>query len=653
MVNKVDYRDSTPNNFPDDYDPAKVDPRVKLRSDSIKHKQKGVDTREGIYQALEIGSVTANEAKETAIDTASRQDESEKKVQDTSDNVNNVLSEITENSGDSAAPEVVASRKPDGKPTYKTLSERLNAGDKVNDKLTEKTDKLKQNGLMVNQVSNFNKMSVLYEMQQPSGGRGVFQTAQKDPVTGFIYTCEQTDSAGTQTINKYNSDTKELVTSHNLNLEAVVWFEGNSLYHDAVSGDVMFILPYDLIGNWFIYNFDKDEKSAPFKMPGQAKYCIDDTGQYFVNIDSQGNPGSNGYVTGFNIFDLQSVIYGLPKLVNYIPVKDGLVRGSNKIQGFQMVNNVIYIGRGKAAEWYRTTAVDISGAVIGDYVWDENELKNLLGFSNNKFTIESEGMSWTVINGVNVPVLLALIISDSVYYAMVNLNDASGTPISYISGVTIAGLTRQESTGAVKGLSIVTAADGVNLLTQLSQVSEAGTYYFTASEGNEGLAPEMGSATGMAVVRQMDDYRPSRMVVTAVDYRSSFWTNYYENGKWSRWAKSDSRVPLWKGASTLINPVILDKPITPYKMIEVLYQTTGGQVGKAYGARNISINETNNDGKSAAVSIYEAVMTFPTDDSAVITGANVIGIVENSNGNASIKRTDTPAVTIIEIWGVV
>ncbi|QPG02554.1 metallophosphoesterase [Latilactobacillus sakei] len=126
MVNKVVYRDSTPNKFPQDYDPAKVDSRVKLRSDSIKRKQMGVDTREAIYQGLEIGAATAGEAKEIATDTANRQDESEKKVQDTSDNVNNVLSVITENSGDSAAPEVIASRKPDGKPAFKSLGERLN-----------------------------------------------------------------------------------------------------------------------------------------------------------------------------------------------------------------------------------------------------------------------------------------------------------------------------------------------------------------------------------------------------------------------------------------------------------------------------------------------------------------------------------------------
>lgn len=82
MANQVDYRDPTPNNFPQDYDPAKVDPRVKLRSESIKHKQKGKHTREAMYQALEIGAVTANEAKTTADKTAESQDSLNQRVDD-------------------------------------------------------------------------------------------------------------------------------------------------------------------------------------------------------------------------------------------------------------------------------------------------------------------------------------------------------------------------------------------------------------------------------------------------------------------------------------------------------------------------------------------------------------------------------------------
>lgn len=82
MVNDVTYRDPTPNKFPQDYDPAKVDSRVKLRSESIKHKQKGADTREAMYQALEIGSVTAGEAKTTADKTAESQDNLNQRVND-------------------------------------------------------------------------------------------------------------------------------------------------------------------------------------------------------------------------------------------------------------------------------------------------------------------------------------------------------------------------------------------------------------------------------------------------------------------------------------------------------------------------------------------------------------------------------------------
>lgn len=82
MANQVDYRDPTPNNFPNDYDPAKVDPRVKLRSDSIKGKMFGEETREAMYQALEIGSVTASEANAKADKTAASQDSLNERVND-------------------------------------------------------------------------------------------------------------------------------------------------------------------------------------------------------------------------------------------------------------------------------------------------------------------------------------------------------------------------------------------------------------------------------------------------------------------------------------------------------------------------------------------------------------------------------------------
>lgn len=123
---KTEYRDESHINVASDVDQSKVPSTIKKLATWIRQKMYGEDVRESIARGIEKSSEVAQSAVDTANDTASRQDESEKIVQNTSDNVNNVLSDITNNAGDSAAPEVAAARKPDGKPSYKTLGERLN-----------------------------------------------------------------------------------------------------------------------------------------------------------------------------------------------------------------------------------------------------------------------------------------------------------------------------------------------------------------------------------------------------------------------------------------------------------------------------------------------------------------------------------------------
>ncbi|WP_423710364.1 metallophosphoesterase [Latilactobacillus curvatus] len=112
MANQVDYRDPTPNNFPDDYDDSKVDSRVKIRSKSIAHKDFGVHVREALMQGIEIGSVVANEAKKAAVDS--------KEVADN-------LTERWEDqiNGQVEPEEVVDARRPSGKDAYPTLGKRL------------------------------------------------------------------------------------------------------------------------------------------------------------------------------------------------------------------------------------------------------------------------------------------------------------------------------------------------------------------------------------------------------------------------------------------------------------------------------------------------------------------------------------------------
>lgn len=120
MTEKVVYNDPTPNNFPDDYDDSKVDSRVKIRSKSMAHKMKGEHVREALIQGVEIGSVVANEAKNIANDTASRQDEVDQSQKNFEDRYNDQIA------GNTDLDEVIDSRKPAGKPSYKTLGERLN-----------------------------------------------------------------------------------------------------------------------------------------------------------------------------------------------------------------------------------------------------------------------------------------------------------------------------------------------------------------------------------------------------------------------------------------------------------------------------------------------------------------------------------------------
>ena len=78
-LRRITNRDPYPNNFPDDYDKSKVDPRVRLRTSAVKNKLIGLDTREAMEQAPEIISVVATEAKELSDETSERQDDLEER----------------------------------------------------------------------------------------------------------------------------------------------------------------------------------------------------------------------------------------------------------------------------------------------------------------------------------------------------------------------------------------------------------------------------------------------------------------------------------------------------------------------------------------------------------------------------------------------
>lgn len=523
------------------------------------------------------------------------------------------------------------------------LEDRLSV---TNQKITD----VDQNSFKVNDSSDLAKMKVLTKFARTDKSR-VFQGAAFDS-RGNIYLSDQTDSAGSQQLNKYDK-TGKLLISRDLKVTDVTWLEGNSLMEDGTGG-AKFIIPIDVLGHWVIYDFDADTKSEVFKLDGVPKYCVDNTGKYFITAQTQyNNLGDvNGTLVGFNVYDLSSILAFEPKIVNFIPVKDSVVRGGNKLQGFQMIDDYIYLGRGKVDQWFRATVINSAGILVADFNFDKADLTSKLGLIGNP---ESEGFSFVNEGGKSVPVMAFLSIGTEVEYVFVKLGVSDGQSVAYTAGASMASILREENLGTTKGLTFIGggALNDESILVKFNRIKEVGTYNFTAMEGNLGLAPEMASSTGTVVVRQMEAFKATKIAVTAVDYRNNFWTIYYDGGKWSRWSKLEGRVPLWKGSSTLTSQVILNKPITPYNMIGVLYQTSSGQINAAYGTTSISINTLNSDNTNAAVSIYESVMTFPSENSAIVSSSSVISLTGNAAGDALIKRINQNGVTIIEIWGVV
>lgn len=499
-------------------------------------------------------------------------------------------------------------------------------------------------------------MSLVVNLPQ-LGTDKVPQFMQVDNKTGLVYLGYQSDAAGSQTIVELDQTGKKL-RSRDLGITNVVWLEGCSLYHDATTDHICFIVPADLSGNWFLYDYDTESKSEEFHIQGSALYCIDDSGQYFVTEQERYDYTSavSGQIIGFNIYSLSSVLAKQPELTTFVPVKESYVRGNSKIQGIQMIGDNLYLGRGVADGWFRTTVINQAGAVLSDYNWNKSDLYDLMKLKNGLW-VESEGISAIKINQQSLPALSILSKDDNgFHYTIVAAGDPNGTVIGSTAGASMAEITRFNA--GENGLDFVTTKDGPSILDQLLTVRQQKSYTFTVEEGNAGLAPEMASSTGIAVVRDMDTHRKVlRMTVLATDYTNSTWTSYFDNGVWSRWSKKVGVVPLWEGSSSLSKAVSFEKPVSDYKKIAVTYTTGTGNAGVAFGnSSSVIINAVNtSDIGEASARIYEAQLSFPTNTSALLTRNTSVAVTatgpDKTSGPAQVVASASD-ILVTKIMGV-
>lgn len=69
---RADYKDTTPNNFPDDYDYDAVDPKIKLRTTRVREAMSGADVRGALAQSVEIAGIVAGEAQDVATSASTK-----------------------------------------------------------------------------------------------------------------------------------------------------------------------------------------------------------------------------------------------------------------------------------------------------------------------------------------------------------------------------------------------------------------------------------------------------------------------------------------------------------------------------------------------------------------------------------------------------
>lgn len=179
-LRKITNRDPYPNNFPDDYDKSKVDPRVRLRTSAVKNKLIGLDTREAMEQAPEIVSVVATEAKELSDETAQRQDELEERWE-------TVLAETTDGA------EVIDARTDIHGIVHKTLKRRIDAMQENEIVLFKSAEVNGMRTILDNEFSNNHEVTVVQQVESSDKMPGLI-IAEIDNATQNRFTLEKVGS---------------------------------------------------------------------------------------------------------------------------------------------------------------------------------------------------------------------------------------------------------------------------------------------------------------------------------------------------------------------------------------------------------------------------------------------------------------------------
>jgi len=229
------------------------------------------------------------------------------------------------------------------------------------------------------------------------------------------YVARQLNGGEYSTITRYSMVTRTEIDSKEFEHSTGAYTEGLPFFYNE-RGELCFFVrtTYDM--NIAIFNYDTGELGSNRGMLGGSKLGSDPDNKYLIT-----HFGDANRCEGLYLYDFDEATRGNMRLLRKIYF-DGEIINGEKVQGVTMINNVIYLGRGKTQP--TVTAVNMSGKTIATYDFDRKDLAAMINvwapcIEGTSYEYESEGVSFYEYEGNYYPIFTHVIRSlGKVFFAV-------------------------------------------------------------------------------------------------------------------------------------------------------------------------------------------------------------------------------------------
>ncbi|MDN6408518.1 MAG: phage baseplate upper protein [Tetragenococcus halophilus] len=436
--------------------------------------------------------------------------------------------------------EIVEARRPKVKQTFSRLGERL---DNFDSRLLNTREAFLKNLDKIELLGKTGTRDVAGDTKFPQG----FAINENK---GVYYMIRQTTNTITdQTLYEYDLKDDTLIRQKLLPVDSQAFIEG-LVFRSNGKDEIEFIIPLGRQGgSYVIYNLDTNEVSDVVEMEMSNKNASDNTGRYFATITTDTpNQDPNNYANGVDIYDLDSVFAGDPKLLKHVGLLRETVLGDYKIQGFTMIEDMLLFSQG--SDRVVTTITDLEGNITKRLSLDKTDLVNSIGFkteSAEDTIVEPEGATFFVeedkvylvelicANGKAHLVLHGMRTPEhkKVKTALVQTNNLS----SFLNDAPERNMMKEN------GAPIIDLSKDEDLFEAIEELTRAGFYFVVSNAATKNTPYGASTSTGWIYVRSVASAtgKASRAVVELTDGSNRKFSITYDTGytqKWTAWQQT-------------------------------------------------------------------------------------------------------------------